>query len=51
MIEIMSLFPSAIGIKDTRIDTSKMLETCLQIESEEHGLVHGEAKNYYIVLK
>ena len=47
MIEVMSLFPSAIGIKDTRIDTSKMLETCLQIESEDHGLVHGEAKSTY----
>jgi uncharacterized protein (TIGR02466 family) len=47
MIEIMNLFPSAIGVKDTRIDTSKMLETCLQIESEEHGLVHGEAKSTY----
>ena len=47
MIEVMSLFPSAIGIKDTRIDTSKMLETCLQIESEDHGLVHGEAKRIF----
>jgi len=47
MIEVLSLFPSAIAIKDTRIDTSKMLETCLQIESEDHGLLHGEATSTY----
>jgi len=47
MIEVLSLFPSAIAIKDTRIDTSKMLETCLQIESGDHGLLHGEATSTY----
>mgnify|MGYP002793034951 CR=1 FL=1 len=47
MTEIMSLFPSAIAIKDTRIDTSKMLKTCLEMQSENHGLVHGEAKSTF----
>ncbi len=47
MSNIVSLFPSAIYIKDTRIDTSDMLQVCLDIESEDHGLLHGEAQSTF----
>jgi len=44
MSELLSIFPSGIYIKNTHIDTSDMLQTCLDIESQDRGLLHGEAQ-------
>ena len=47
MSELISIFPSGIYIKNTHIDTSDMLQTCLDIESEDHGLLHGDAQSTF----